>query len=290
MLFKIVHRTQYTYQNKILLEPQVLKLFPKSNIYQIVKSFDIKIEPKPYAMSRYVGAMENSVLQVLFDVHTNKFLVQVEFEVETLRNRPFDFFTDPYAQKMKFKYSDKLIHYLLPFLPPNKESDVIKDFAEGLVKESEYDTNLFLIILNKRINSICEYIPSEYGLPNDAEMTLLSKKGCCRDLAYLFVECCRSVGIAARFANGYLYNPKSERNYIHAWAEAYLPGGGWRGYDPVQGLAVGDHHIILSSGATQSDSIPIPDYFRCQNNEFSIDSHISIEQINSQLETPQLKI
>ena len=277
MLFKVFHKTEYTYENKILLEPQILKLFPKSNIYQIVKSFDIKIEPTPYAMSRYVGAMENSVLQVLFDIYTNKFIVITEFEVETLRKRPFDFFTDPYAQKMKFKYSDKLINYLLPFLPPEKKSNMVKDFAEELVKESEYDTNMFLIILNKRINSICEYHPSEYGLPKDVEVTLGTKKGCCRDLAYLFVECCRSVGLAARFINGYLYNPQTQKNYVHAWAEVYLPGGGWRGYDPVQGLAVGDQHIILSSGATQIDSIPISDYFKPQNDEFKIDSSITIE-------------
>ena len=34
---------------------------------------------------------------------------------------------------------------------------------------------------------------------------------------------------------------------LHAWAEVYVPGGGWRGFDPTLGLAVGDRHIALAA-------------------------------------------
>jgi hypothetical protein len=30
------------------------------------------------------------------------------------------------------------------------------------------------------------------------------------------------------------------------WAEVYVDGGGWRGFDPTTGLAVGDNHIAVA--------------------------------------------
>ncbi|MEO0770789.1 MAG: 4Fe-4S binding protein, partial [Cyanobacteria bacterium J06649_4] len=38
---------------------------------------------------------------------------------------------------------------------------------------------------------------------------------------------------------------------LHAWAEVYIPGGGWRGFDPTLGLAVGDRHIAIATNQTQ---------------------------------------
>jgi transglutaminase-like putative cysteine protease len=60
----------------------------------------------------------------------------------------------------------------------------------------------------------------------------------------LFVEACRSQGLPARFVSGYWRGIHSQdRREMHAWAEVYLPGAGWRGYDPVPGLAVTDTHV-----------------------------------------------
>ena len=82
-----------------------------------------------------------------------------------------------------------------------------------------------------------------------ARETLAPKKqGACRDLTVLFMACCRSVGLASRFVSGYGPGEKNEHPYLHAWPEVYLPGGGWRGYDPTQGLAVGDGYVALAAG------------------------------------------
>jgi transglutaminase-like putative cysteine protease len=56
----------------------------------------------------------------------------------------------------------------------------------------------------------------------------------------LFIECCHGMGLAARFVSGYAYVDDTVVQELHAWAEVYLPGGGWRGYDPTLGLAVAD--------------------------------------------------
>jgi transglutaminase-like putative cysteine protease len=68
-------------------------------------------------------------------------------------------------------------------------------------------------------------------------------------MAVLFIEACRYVGIAARYVSGYRINgADNELQYLAAWGEVYLPGAGWRGYDPSLGVAVTDRHVALACG------------------------------------------
>ena len=91
----------------------------------------------------------------------------------------------------------------------------------------------------------------------------MTRTGACRDLTVLFMECCRSLGLAARFVSGYQEGDKgTDRRYMHAWAEVYLPGGGWRGFDPTHGIAVTDRHVAVASGPTPATAAPISGTFR----------------------------
>jgi transglutaminase-like putative cysteine protease len=82
--------------------------------------------------------------------------------------------------------------------------------------------------------------------------------GSCRDLTVVFMEACRAVGLAARFVSGYEEGDSNilERD-LHAWAEVYVPGGGWRGFDPTHGLAVSDRHITLVASPYPAQTLPI---------------------------------
>jgi transglutaminase-like putative cysteine protease len=44
---------------------------------------------------------------------------------------------------------------------------------------------------------------------------------------------------------------------LHAWAELYIPGGGWRGFDPTAGLAVADRHVAIAAGALAEQTAPV---------------------------------
>jgi transglutaminase-like putative cysteine protease len=66
----------------------------------------------------------------------------------------------------------------------------------------------------------------------------------------LFAAGCRCMGILARFVGGYeIGGGVLEHAHIHAWAEVYLEGGGWRGYDPSRGLAVAAGHVAVAAAA-----------------------------------------
>ena len=82
-------------------------------------------------------------------------------------------------------------------------------------------------------------------------------------MAVLFIEACRYVGIAARYVSGYRINgADNELQYLAAWGEVYLPGAGWRGYDPSLGVAVTDRHVALAAAGTPLLAAPVAGAFR----------------------------
>ena len=88
--------------------------------------------------------------------------------------------------------------------------------------------------------------------------TLRCGTGSCRDLTVLFMEVCRSQGLAARFVSGYQAgDPGQQDRELHAWPEVYLPGGGWRGFDPTLGLAVTDQHIAVACSWHPAGAAPV---------------------------------
>ena len=85
------------------------------------------------------------------------------------------------------------------------------------------------------------------------------QEGACRDVTVLFLESARALGLPGRFVSGYQARPAVEdgRRHLHAWAEVFLPGSGWRGWDVTHGTRVTDGHVALSAAPTQAGTMPI---------------------------------
>jgi transglutaminase-like putative cysteine protease len=108
----------------------------------------------------------------------------------------------------------------------------------------------FLTQLVAIIQDRVKYTQRHLGPAWPAGRTLKERVGSCRDLAMLMIETCRSVGLPARFVSGYhLVEPRPKRYELHAWAEIYLPGAGWRGFDPSGRGAIDDRYIVVATSS-----------------------------------------
>jgi transglutaminase-like putative cysteine protease len=80
------------------------------------------------------------------------------------------------------------------------------------------------------------------------------------------VECARTLGIAARFVSGYLYDPSLDPSLpgdMHAWAEVFLPGAGWRGIDPTNGIFCSNAYVPVAHAVVAESINPIQGSYYC---------------------------
>lgn len=115
------------------------------------------------------------------------------------------------------------------------------------------------------------------GEPFSGEATLEQGRGSCRDYAVLYIEACRHMGIASRFVSGYVEErAEGEPRELHAWAGVYVPGGGWRGYDATQGVAVSTGHVTLAVAGQPAGAAPVTGRFS-GDGKAELSSSISLE-------------
>jgi transglutaminase-like putative cysteine protease len=104
--------------------------------------------------------------------------------------------------------------------------------------------------INHAIHSLISYQRREEPGVQTPAQTLLKQTGSCRDMAFLFMDLAKRLGFASRFVSGYSYTTTAsdDPGSTHAWSEVFLPGAGWKGFDPTRGSIVGESYIPVAVG------------------------------------------
>src|SRR5262249_12775046 len=156
------------------------------------------IAPRPSGRTDVLDQDGNVVSKVWFDGLTAEFSVRTSFQIETLRENPFDYLLLDSEREVPVQYGESLrgplIHYLRADHDPN-----IREFARQVAVETGWHTQVFLNTLNLRLFQSIRQVKRPHGAPYSPARTLAENEGSCRDLAVLFCAACRSMGIAARF-------------------------------------------------------------------------------------------
>jgi transglutaminase-like putative cysteine protease len=277
MNIAVTHTTAYGYSVPVSLRPHVFRLRPRSDGAVRLLDCKLEIEPKPAALADCLDAEGNSVTHAWFAGVTECLTITSKFEVETLRTNPFDYLLASWAQTFPFPYPGDLPGGLACYCSRLESDDTVLNFAGEIAEAVGWRTLDFLTALNDRIHTTCPRIMREKGGPQPPAVTLRERKGSCRDLAVLFIEACRAFAIAARFVSGYQkYGIDPARRRMHAWPEVFLPGGGWRGYDPTHGLAVADLHVAVASSWQPVGAAPISGAFCSNGASSTIDVRVEI--------------
>lgn len=277
MHFKIRHHTHYRYSQPVQLSPQRLRFHPRVDGAQRVVDHQLNITPTPLGCNEHLDLEGNRVTQVWFEEETEHFDIEVTMEVETLRRNAFDFILAPEAAILPIDHEHDVI-CARAYLERIEPDDAVTAFAAELSLAVNRDTLRFLDDLNRQLFTGFSHMHRDTGAPQSPAFTLQSRRGACRDLAVLFVDCCRAEGIAARFASGYQRGDiQSERRHLHAWPEVYLPGAGWRGFDPTHGEAVADTHVTIAAAAHSRDTMPVSGVFSGEGVSSTLDYTVKIQ-------------
>jgi len=283
--YRIHHNTLYHYDQTVKLKPHVVRLRPRSDGAQTLEYFDLHIDPPPIRRADLVDLDGNATIGLWFDqTDVTELRIKASSEIRTHRSNPFDYLIAPWASNAPITYPQSLTSYLHPYrdnslglaLDPG-----VTQLAHKILHDVQHNTSYFLTTLTQHIYEACRYTTREQGEPQLAGITWHQKLGSCRDFTVLFMEACRSIGLAARFVSGYQEGDLTlaERE-LHAWAEVYIPGGGWRGFDPTHGLAVADQHIALAASAFPKDASPVSGELQGSNHGSNLKTHITIDKLS----------
>ena len=263
------HVTRYRYDRQIVLGPQTIRLRPAPHARAKVVAYSLTVEPAEHYINWQQDPQSNWLARIVFPEKTDHFTVAVDLTVEMEVINPFDFFLEPEAEYYPFAYTAEQKAELEPYLQTSPQGEKFDAYLATVPREKRQTTN-FIFDINAALSRVIGYtIRMEPGIQTPDE-TLTKKSGSCRDSAWLMVQLLRHLGLAARFASGYLIQLKPDVKSLdgpsgtdvdftdlHAWCEVYLPGAGWVGLDPTSGLFAGEGHIPLACTANPTQAAPI---------------------------------
>ncbi|MEM1021196.1 MAG: transglutaminase family protein, partial [Pseudomonadota bacterium] len=287
MKVALTHSTRYHYDKVVGLGPQVIRLRPAPHCRTKILSYSLKIKPDDHFLNWQQDAFANYLARVVVPEKTKSFEVDVDLIVDLEVINPFDFFLEPDAETFPFAYDEETKSELKAYLEVTEDGPLLKEFLKD-VDTSEQKTIDFLVALNQRVETAVDYVIRMEPGVQTCEETLQRGRGSCRDSSWLLVQVLRHLGLAARFASGYLIQLTPDKKALdgpqgtdhdftdlHAWAEVYLPGAGWIGLDPTSGLLTGEGHIPLACAPKPTGAAPISGTADDADVDFSFDMKVT---------------
>eukprot|EP01037_Dinobryon_pediforme_P017502 gene17502-17701_t len=293
---RIVHTTQYRYARPVHFTTHRLMLRPRDSHDLVLTDAVLGITP-PAAVARWAhDVFGNSIGYLDFGNATAETLRIVStLDLQHFPPGPGlpETTIDPAAETYPFVYAQEE----LPDLESSRQryatdpDGVIDRWARRFLPEGKPIRTLDLLSnITSAIQNDFKYEGREEEGTHLPIETLREQSGACRDFALLMMEAVRSLGFAARFVSGYLYDaeleqkPEAEAENLlgggatHAWCSVYLPGAGWVEFDPTNGLIAGRNLIRVCSARTPEQAIPIAGGFLGKKTDFlGLDVEVAIK-------------
>ena len=264
-LLTVRHVSTYRYKQPVTFGEHRVMFRRRDSYVQRLLYACLHVDPEPASVHWMHDVFGNCVACVCFATRAKTLRFESVIELDHSSVEELDFPISPHAQLYPFAYDQEDVPDLQRsierhYADPQRE---LAGWAAAFVRGSaQVRTADLLARITRAISADFTYVRREEMGIQEPLATLRLRSGSCRDFALLMMEAIRSLGFAARFVTGYLFvrgsgSVRLGGGSTHAWVQVYLPGAGWREFDPTNGI-VGSHDLIRVGIAREpSHAIPL---------------------------------
>jgi transglutaminase-like putative cysteine protease len=264
LLLKVRHLTRFIYQGPTQDSFNEARLRPVTDHGQECREFALHIEPGAIVRD-YPDFFANCVHY--FDVAPRHESLRVE-AVSVVQTRPDDRGPVPAVNLLSSLKNPEIVESWFEFLQDSAfvslEAEIWRE-AHDVVPAGASDLWEDALAIGTHIFRHFRYTPKFTTVNTHPVEVLRERKGVCQDFAHVMLGMCRSLGIPARYVSGYFYNPErlpDEIEASHAWVEVFLPGYGWKGFDPTHNRIPDTRYVKIATGRDYGDIRPLSGTFR----------------------------
>ncbi len=257
MNIHISYQTQYTYDREVSFSPHIFRLFPRGDHFFRVKQTSFQTNMAADMQHRR-DLFDNEIARCYYPGKSRILQASLSLDLEVREKNAFHFLLDRHALDFPFAYTAGEAAALAPFIA---RQGPMTEMPFWKIPSEPQPTVTALVELNEALFKNLKYERRDEGAARSPMETVAVGSGACRDFAVLLADVLRSRGVAVRLASGYLCEfgeeEKRAEGALHAWVEAYLPGAGWLGLDPTNGVFCNHNHITAAIGLTPGDVTPV---------------------------------
>jgi transglutaminase-like putative cysteine protease len=256
MRLSIIHETKYRYTSPANYTIQYLRLSPQSTIQQKVLSWNLDL---PGPARPFLDGFGNAAHVLVIDKPHQEIRIRARGEVE-VADEPLTLpDTGPHRPDLYMRSTEL-----------TAQDQALIEFTEGFRRQTANSRATALETLMLAVREKVDYRPGVTHVKTSAAQAFARGAGVCQDHAHVFVSCCRQLSIPARYVSGYLAPENSPTNgngaetelASHAWAEAWIEGAGWQGFDVANQVRAHGRHVRVAVGLDYLDACPVRGFHR----------------------------
>lgn len=267
VIYDLEHVTTYRYRNPVMLGEHRGIFLPGVGYGGRILSYSLETSV-PSNMRWMMDTLSNNIAVIDFDQPTTELVVHYRLRGEHFGIKKIaEFPLDDRAKQVPVQYTSDEWMDLSSFIRPHSDdvNSQVAAWAKSFVAGDQDDT---LDVLRRMMTTLWQdwtYQGREAEGTQPPSETLRLRSGTCRDYAWLMIEALRRLGFACRFVSGYLYDEALDGGDVgmvgsgatHAWLQVYLPGAGWRSYDPTNKITAGFDLIQVAIARHPGQVIPL---------------------------------
>jgi len=269
MRLSIIHETKYRYTSPANYTIQYLRLSPQSTIQQKVLSWNLDL---PGPARPFLDGFGNAAHVLVIDKPHQEIRIRARGEVE-VADEPLTLpDAGPHRPELYMRSTDL-----------TAQDQALTEFTEAFRRQTANSRAAALESLMAAVREKVDYQPGVTHVKTSAAQAFARGAGVCQDHAHVFVSCCRQLNIPARYVSGYLASKNGPANgndaetemASHAWAEAWIEGAGWQGFDVANQVRAQGRHVRVAVGLDYLDACPVRGFHRGGSGEsLGVEVHV----------------